>query len=280
MTLPTILGIVASQRRLGNSEVLVKEALLGAAETGAATKLMNLGRLRVSPCNGCLACVFKGEPCRIDDDTARFYDEVLAADGFIVGAPTYFLGPTGQLKMVLDRAIGYLPRIAAAGPRPAGVIVTAGLPRWDQLSIPLVSEFVLILGGRLMGSLTAYAPGPAQSLLDPENAAAAHRLGRAVALGQPLPTPAGACPVCHGRIFTPVGAGEVECPLCLIRGRVEADPAGGPPLVVFPPEAATQHRWTPEHMKKHFLEWIIPTRELFARDLKTIREARRKYEER
>ncbi|MHB8926285.1 MAG: flavodoxin family protein [Bacillota bacterium] len=273
-----MLGVVASQRRLGNSEVLVKEALMGAAEAGAATKLVNLGRLRVTPCNGCMACVFKGEPCRLDDDVAGFYEEILAADGFIIGAPTYFLGPTGVLKTTLDRALGYLPRIAAAARKPAGVIVTAGLPHWDQLAVPLVSEFALILGGRLVGSLTAYAPGPAQSLVDPENAAAAHRLGRAVATGEVLPPPAGACPVCHGRVFTPVEQGEVECPLCLVRGRLEDSPAGGPPQVVFPPEATVDHRWTPERMVKHFIEWIVPTREMFTKDFKTIREARRKYE--
>lgn len=273
-----VLGIVASQRRLGNSEVLVKEALMGAAEAGAETKLINLGRLRVMPCNGCMACVFKGEKCRLDDDVASFYEEVLAADGLIIGAPTYFLGPTGILKTTLDRALGYLPRFAAEPRKPAGVIVTAGLPNWDQLSVPLASQFALTMGGRLVGTLTAYAPGPAQALVDPSNAAAAHRLGQAVATGEALPLPPGVCPVCRGRLFTPVGPGEVECPVCLVRGRLEASPDGGPPNVAFPPEAAADHRWTSERLTKHFLEWIVPTRDLFMKDFRAIKEARRRYE--
>ncbi|HEY3314971.1 MAG TPA: flavodoxin family protein [Bacillota bacterium] len=275
----TVVGLVASQRRLGNTEVMVKEALMGAAEAGAQTKLINLGRMRVLPCKGCMACVFKGEPCRLEDDVAGLYEEVIASDGFIVGAPTYFLGPTGVLKTALDRALGFQGRILAAGTKPAVIIATAGLPEWDPLTIPLLGQFALILGGRLVGSMTAYAPGPAQSLLDPANAQMAHHLGRAVATGEALPTPPNACPICHGTAFVPVGPGEVECPLCRVRGRLEPSEDGGRPRIVFPPEALGDHRWTSERMARHAVEWIGATRDLFKRDLRRVVEARKRYED-
>ena len=63
-----ILGLVGSYRRLGNTEVLVKEALMEAQRLGAEVDILRLTDLEIKPCKGCMACVFKQEECRIQDE--------------------------------------------------------------------------------------------------------------------------------------------------------------------------------------------------------------------
>ena len=86
-----ILGIIGSHRRLGNTDCLVKEALLGAREEGAAVYTIRLTDLDIRPCKGCMACAFRMTECRIDDDMVSLLDRMQEADGIILGAPTYLL---------------------------------------------------------------------------------------------------------------------------------------------------------------------------------------------
>jgi len=51
-----VLGLIGSARRWGNSEVLVREALLGAQKTGASTEMLRLTDLHIEPCTGCMRC--------------------------------------------------------------------------------------------------------------------------------------------------------------------------------------------------------------------------------
>ena len=63
-----VLGIVAG-RHNGNSEILVKEALLACQEAGAEVKMINLFDYHIEHCIGCEGCTMQmGEiamdPCR------------------------------------------------------------------------------------------------------------------------------------------------------------------------------------------------------------------------
>lgn len=285
-----VLGIVASDRRLGNSEVLVKEALFGAREAGAEVELLRLADYRLENCNGCMSCAFKssaGARCRIDDDGPALFDRILAASGIVIGAPTYFLGPIARIKTLLDRSMMVAWDEALQAPRAAATIAVAGLRDWDGLTVPILNELALVLGGRIVGSMNAYAPGPGQTLLDPDNVSRAHDLGRRVATGESLPVPAGRCPICRGTFFTPVGFSPVgnavvECPLCRVRGEIARRAPGEAGVtgvdVVFDPETVASHRWSPENMRRHFVEWVVPTREMFLRDLQAVKQARKRYQ--
>ena len=55
-----VLGLLASHRRMGNSEVLIRVALKAAEREGAETELIRLTDLEIRPCKGCMACIFKG----------------------------------------------------------------------------------------------------------------------------------------------------------------------------------------------------------------------------
>ncbi|MCL5959845.1 MAG: flavodoxin family protein [Chloroflexi bacterium] len=272
--MPKVLGLVGSQRRLGNSEVLVKEALEGAREEGAETALLRLTDLAIKPCTGCMACVFKDAPCEVKDDVAFLFETMESADAVVLGAPTYFLGASGVIKILADRVLMRWLHLPAQS-RPAATIVTAGLREWEALSQPALNQFLLAQGYEIMGSLVAYAPGPGQSLLNEENVVTARALGKSVARGEPLPRPADVCPVCYARFFEPRSGGRLQCPICRTIGTPRETEAGL--QIDFDSESLLTHRWTYPELQHHIHSWVIPSKDMFLRDLSAVKTARERY---
>jgi multimeric flavodoxin WrbA len=75
-----IVGLIRSYRKLGNTEVLIKEALIEAQRRGAQVSSLRLTDLRIDPCKGCMACVFKLEDCLIPDRWCTFLFVLLESD--------------------------------------------------------------------------------------------------------------------------------------------------------------------------------------------------------
>ena len=125
---------LACGRKMGNSEIVVKEALMGAKEAGADVEIMRLMDLHIKPCTGCEGCtgrIAKGQPaeCVIkDDDMAFFMEKFGTFDGLIMGAPVYFMSPPGYLKMLGDRMIPRELNVTIAAAKEGEKIVIS-LPR-------------------------------------------------------------------------------------------------------------------------------------------------------
>jgi multimeric flavodoxin WrbA len=101
-----ILGIVGSPRHHSNTEVMVREALKGAEETGSVeTEMLLLAGKKIISCIGCLKCLEKQDLCvfRFKDDMQEFYEKYMGADGLIIGSPVYHASISGILKNVIDR---------------------------------------------------------------------------------------------------------------------------------------------------------------------------------
>jgi multimeric flavodoxin WrbA len=101
-----IVGVSGSPRKGGNTDLILKEALLAAKEEGAETDLVRVCDYKLEPCNACSAC-FKTKKCVLDDDCEKLYGELVRADGIILGSPSYFQGVMGQMKVFIDR-IGFV----------------------------------------------------------------------------------------------------------------------------------------------------------------------------
>jgi len=99
----TVLGLSASPRRDGNSDLLLAEALAGAAEAGAATDSVRLADLSITPCLECNACCRTGV-CRFaEDDFAPTLARVLTADRIVFATPIFFMNVPAQGKLFIDR---------------------------------------------------------------------------------------------------------------------------------------------------------------------------------
>ena len=101
-----IVGLSGSPRVGGNTYLVLLEALAAAKAEGADVSLIRVSDYRLSPCNGCMSC-FGTKKCINDDDCEKLYQEIVKADGVIMGSPSYFQGVTGQMKIFIDR-IGFL----------------------------------------------------------------------------------------------------------------------------------------------------------------------------
>ncbi|MFC1846308.1 flavodoxin family protein [Chloroflexota bacterium] len=104
----TVLAIVGSPRKKGNTEILTNHALKAIEEEGINTKLIRLAGLDIRPCNGCCACV-EAEACTIKDDLFPIYLEMKEADGIILASPVYYGSATGLMKSFIERT-GYINR--------------------------------------------------------------------------------------------------------------------------------------------------------------------------
>ncbi len=97
-----VLGIAASPRRSGNSEILLDEALKGAQAGGAKIVKMVLQEMRIAPCRECYSCHKSGE-CIIKDDMTRIAHYFNESDCIILASPIFFYGVSAQAKAMIDR---------------------------------------------------------------------------------------------------------------------------------------------------------------------------------
>ncbi|MGD9375711.1 MAG: flavodoxin family protein, partial [Anaerolineae bacterium] len=106
-----VLGLIGSARPWGNSDLLVRQALLGAQAEGAAIQVLRLTDLDLASCTGCMRCVIGGKPCPLEDDMSWLIETIQDADGLVVAAPTYFLGVAAVIKLILDRLLMVTGRV-------------------------------------------------------------------------------------------------------------------------------------------------------------------------
>jgi multimeric flavodoxin WrbA len=97
-----VLGISASPRLKGNSDLLLREALAGAESAGAAVEYIRLCDLSISPCVECNSC-YKTGRCRIEDNYQMVYTKMLEADRLIFATPIFFMSVCAQAKILIDR---------------------------------------------------------------------------------------------------------------------------------------------------------------------------------
>jgi multimeric flavodoxin WrbA len=101
-----VVGINGSARRDGNTAVLIRAVFAELEKHGIETELIELGG---NPVRGCMACYncaqTKDGTCVIKDDKINeCIAKMAAADGIILGSPTYFTYVTAEMKALIDRA--------------------------------------------------------------------------------------------------------------------------------------------------------------------------------
>ncbi len=104
-----ILGICGSPRRGGNTEILLDQALSGAACAGAIIEKIVLNELCLKLCQNCGGCSKTGA-CVIKDDMRKLYEKVGESDALIVASPIYFGSLSAQTKVMIDRFQPYWVR--------------------------------------------------------------------------------------------------------------------------------------------------------------------------
>jgi multimeric flavodoxin WrbA len=253
-----ILGLTCG-RKLSNTEIVVKEALMGAEEMGAEVELVRLLDLDIKPCTGCNSCVIdlleragSGE-CVIKNDDFRFIDDkILDCDGLVLGSPIYEKAPQGLLKVLNDRmgpshdlafriiakkireekgiTKGTGPDERSFKPRVASLFAVGGSD-WTTLTLPMLQIFALPMNFKVLDQqLFDWTALPASIVLKDDMLQRARRSGRhlATALQNSVEEaqyigPKGVCPVCNSNIIE-LGetADKALCATCGVKGTLNS----------------------------------------------------------
>jgi len=97
-----ILGISASPRVGGNTDIVINEVLDSAKENGAEVEFLSLAGKNINHCVACDNCKKFGK-CKYDDDVLPILEKINDADGVVIGSPVYFGDVPSQLKALIDR---------------------------------------------------------------------------------------------------------------------------------------------------------------------------------
>ncbi len=243
----------------GNSEILLKAALMAAEEAGLEVEMVRVADLALPA--GRPGTV----PPDVPDDRPWMVEKLIACDALLVAVPVYTRSPPGTLKVLLDRAFG--PRVDVASvlrvragqqgndprykdtviderllkPRVAGLLSLGGATStdWVTFGLPLLHmttfsmHIAVVDQVQLLGSAM-----PGTVLFDAAAIQRAQQMGRNVAaeIGKPFDAalyhgPEGVCPICHCDLIVPLAASAAECATCAARGELRYD-GGQPRLIV------------------------------------------------
>ncbi len=100
-----------SPRKDGNTEQMLRTVLDVLESEGIGTELVQVGGELIRGCQACGVCRRNADGrCAFDDDIINdCYAKMVAADGIIIGSPTYFADLTAEAKALIDRC-GYVAR--------------------------------------------------------------------------------------------------------------------------------------------------------------------------
>ena len=100
-----ILAFNGSARKDGNTAILINYVLKELDEEGIETELFQLAGKKIEGCKACYKCFKnKDQQCSFKDDMLNeCIAKMIAADGVILGSPTYFADVSTEMKALIDR---------------------------------------------------------------------------------------------------------------------------------------------------------------------------------
>ena len=140
----------------GSTAILANEFARGARDGGHAVEIIDVAKLDIAPCTGCVACGYEG-PCALSDDFDGVRRKILSADMLVFATPLYYYGMTAQLKAVVDRFCSANSSITRARLESALLAVAWNADHWtfDALEVhydTLVRYLDLRDRGRVLGA--------------------------------------------------------------------------------------------------------------------------------
>ncbi len=107
-----VVAFNGSSRKSGNTAILLRRVLAELDGEGIETEMVELAGRRLCGCTACLKCAetldnrCSGLP---DDGLNECLEKMLAADGIVIGSPTYYANCTATTQALMERA-GYATR--------------------------------------------------------------------------------------------------------------------------------------------------------------------------
>ncbi|NPV93038.1 MAG: flavodoxin family protein [Firmicutes bacterium] len=264
-----VLGLVVSHRRLGNSELLVRE-IMGSVPGECKLELIRLPEMRLESCRACYRCLQPDTPCPLKDDFNFVMGRIKEADALVIGIPVYLLGPHGCYKMLCDRLVGAENFSKHTEGKPCVIVIPYGQKGWEGYSRAASLVLPRLLKMRLVDCWQVHATLPGESLLDAGNLEYARVLGKDLFGSREHRAGARECVYCGSDLFRLLAGREVECPICGARGVLDQDN-----LPDF--SGADYCRFSREEMKEHFDVWLVEMKHRFLAEKDRLKEVQKSY---
>ena len=98
--------LFASPNKNGSTSILVDNFKRGAEENGHTVEVLDVCKMNIHPCIGCVHCGYEG-PCVQKDDNDIIRNTLLDSDMVVFATPLYYYGMSAQLKTAVDRFCAY-----------------------------------------------------------------------------------------------------------------------------------------------------------------------------
>lgn len=164
----------------GSTALMVEEFARGARGAGHDVERVDVARLDVAPCTGCVACGYEG-PCAQHDDMGGLRGAILSADMVVFATPLYYYGMSAQLKTIVDRFCSFNASLTSKRMKSALLTVAWNADDWTfEALVAHYRTLVRYLDFRDCGMVLGYGCGTPSMTRGSEALKEAYELGRSL----------------------------------------------------------------------------------------------------
>jgi len=175
-----ILALIGSPRNGGNTDILIDCILKGSEAAGHSASKVYLYDHQIFPCIDCRRCKKDDNICPLKDGMKEIYPMMEDANLIIFGTPIYWYGPTGVMKLLIDRMRPFITSGKLKGKK--GLVVSPS-EEGPGCCGPLTEMFLKsfqYLGMESAGSFLARAYEKGEIRNSPEYLDQAYALGKSL----------------------------------------------------------------------------------------------------
>lgn len=178
-----VLLVNGSPHEKGNTAIALNEVAGVLRAEGIDSEVFWIGTKPVRGCSGCGACRAgdRGKCVFGDDVCNELSGRMECADGIVIGSPTYYGQPAGQLLAVMQRALFSNPRAAACKPVASVAICRRGgaSAAFQCMNLPFQMLDCIVVGSQYWN--IAYGRTPGEAARDEEGMQTMRTLARNMA---------------------------------------------------------------------------------------------------
>ncbi len=152
-----ILALNGSARKKGNTDILIDQILKGSKRGKHTTQKLYLYDHEILPCMDCRDCKKGDYVCTLNDGMKKIYPKMEKADLIIFGTPNYWNGPTGKMKLLIDRMRPFVQSRKLKGKKWVIVSPSGEGPNSCRLLIEMLRLSFDYLGMKFAGKVLAKA---------------------------------------------------------------------------------------------------------------------------
>jgi multimeric flavodoxin WrbA len=172
-----ILALNGSARKRGNTDILIDQILKGSKRGKHTIQKLYLYDYEILPCMDCRDCKKGDYVCILNDGMKKIYPKMEKADLIIFGTPNYWNGPTGKMKLLIDRMRPFVPNRKLKGKKWVIVSPSGEGPNSCRLLFEMLHLSCDYLGMKYVGKVLVKAYEKGEILKNQKALEKAYKLG-------------------------------------------------------------------------------------------------------